>query len=143
MKINGNVIKKIIKEELSRILEDQDGFEDRVSSHDEENIFHDEPPGYAKSFINSDDLYNHFDLDQDGKVSIEDYIASLESYLKRPEVLDALKMQRYTKKKIYDKSNVLDTGRYLRSTQYHKPGENMNNPAAIGIPSGGKTFDIG
>ena len=63
--------------------------------------------------------------------------------MKRPEVLDAMKMQRYTKKKIYDKSNIIDTGRYLRSTQYHVPGKNMNNPAAIGIPSGGKTFDIG
>jgi len=143
MKLTKPLLKQIIKEELSRLLDEQDGFEERSLTHDEENIFRDEPPGYAKSFINPDDLYNHFDLDGDGKVSIEDYITSLESYLRRPEVLDALKMQRYTKKKIYDKSNVLDTGRYLRSTQYHMPDENMNNPAATGIPSGGKTFDIG
>lgn len=133
MKITERVLKKIIKEEIMRSMQ----------SHEEEDIFHDEPPGLAKQFIDPEDLYAHFDLDGDGKVSIEDYINSLESYMKKPEVLDALKMRRYDEKGVYNKSNVIDTGRYLRSTQYHKPAKDINYSHPAGIPSGGKTFDIG
>ena len=61
-----------------------------LDSHDEEDVFKDEPPGYAKSFIDPNDLYAHFDLDGDGKVSIDDYVDSLESYMRRPEVLDEI-----------------------------------------------------
>lgn len=133
MKIDKQTLKNIIKEEIMSSLE----------SHDEEDIFKDEPPGYAKEYINPDDLYAHFDLDGDGKVSIDDYVESLESYLRRPEVLDALKMRRYDEKGVYEKSGVLDTERYLRSTHYHKPYDEINNSYADGISSGGKTFDIG
>jgi len=133
MKLNKEILKNIIKEEIMKSLD----------SHDEEDIFKDEPPGYAKSFIDPDDLYAHFDLDGDGKVSIDDYVDSLESYLKRPEVLDALKMRRYDEKGVYEKSGVIDTGRYLRSAQYHKPSKDINKSYPTGIPSGGKTFDIG
>ena len=133
MKINKQTLKNIIKEEIMKSLD----------SHDEEDIFKDEPPGYAKHFIDPDDLYNHFDLDGDGKVSIDDYVESLESYMKRPEVLDAMKMKRYDEKGVYEKSNVIDTGRYLRSTHYHKPYDEINKSYPDHIPGGGKTFDIG
>jgi hypothetical protein len=133
MKLDKQTLKNIIKEEIMKSLD----------SHDEEDIFKDEPPGYAKSFIDPDDLYAHFDLDGDGKVSIDDYVDSLESYMRRPEVLDALKMKRYDEKGVYAKSGVIDTGRYLRSTQYHKPSKDINKSYATGISSGGKTFDIG
>jgi myosin heavy subunit len=127
MKLTRAQINTIIKEEITKALEDQ---------HNEEDIFNDEPPGYAKQFIDPKDLYEHFDLDGDGRVSIEDYVQTLESYLRRPEVLDALKMRRYDKKGIYGKSGVLDTGRYLRSTQYHKPYDEINQSYSDGLPAG-------
>lgn len=148
MKLTKPQLKQIIKEEVTKLLEDQDGFEERVSSHDEEDIFFDEPPGRAMATISPEDLYNHFDLDGDGKVSIDDYVDSIESYQRRPEVLDALKMRRYTDKKIYNADNILDTQRYLNSTHYHTPNCgcnvcNKNNPTTDRLNAGGKTFDIG
>ena len=91
MRLTKPQLKQIIKEELTKLFEGE---------HDEEDIFFDEPPGHAVASISPEDLYNHFDLDGDGKVSIDDYVDSIESYQKRPEVLDALKMRRYTDKKI-------------------------------------------
>ena len=41
MKVTKQALKNIIKEEIMKSLD----------SHDEEDIFKDEPPGYAKSFI--------------------------------------------------------------------------------------------
>ena len=64
MKIDRDSLKNIIKEEIMKSLD----------SHEEEDIFKDEPPGYAKAFIDPDDLYSHFDVDGDGKVSIDDYV---------------------------------------------------------------------
>jgi len=148
MKLTKPQLKQIIKEELIKLFEEQDGFEERSSSHDEENVFKDEPPGNAVAFITPEDLYDHFDLDGDGKVNIDDYIDTIESYQKRPEVLDALKMHRYNDKKIYNADNILDTQRYLNSTHYHRPNCgckvcNKNNPAADRINTGASTFEIG
>ena len=139
MKLTKTKLKYIIKEELNKLLEGE---------HDEEDIFFDEPPGRAVSSISPDDLYYHFDVDGDGKVSIDDYVDTIESYQKRPEVLDALKMRRYTDKKIYNADNILDTQRYLNSTHYHRPNCgckvcNKNNPTTDRLTAGGKTFDIG
>ena len=139
MRLTKPQLKQIIKEELTKLFEGE---------HDEEDIFFDEPPGHAVASISPEDLYNHFDLDGDGKVSIDDYVDSIESHQKRPEVLDALKMRRYTDKKIYNADNILDTQRYLNSTHYHAPNCgckvcNKNNPTTDRLNAGGKTFDIG
>ena len=76
-------------------LPDSDYEDDMHTMHDEE---HDEEHGALKTdqygVVPKDELYNHFDLNNDGTVSPEEYAEHIEFHCAHPETLDHYKSHR-------------------------------------------------